>query len=105
MNIEELIVSDSLWIFEELGSVIVYHKRSGEELTFKAIVDKNGQATLAYGYDKPLSQLHHEFTFLMSNLPNYHPVRGDTITFNEQSHLINFVAPNDSEIWLVAAAS
>ncbi len=104
MTLNELIDSDASWMFRELGQDITYSQSgNGQLLEIKAIVDLNGQAQLAYGYDSPLSKRQHEFTFLPEAMPDYTPKRGDIITFRGQQYTVNFVAPGDDKQCLVSA--
>ena len=94
--------ADLPWMIDDVGEKVTYH-HDDQSTEFKAIVDRNGKRPPDSGYEKQLSQLHHEFTFLPSALPGYTPKRDDTIDLNGINYRLNYVFPDDSDVWTVAA--
>jgi len=102
MELYELAEEDLQWLIPELGEPVVYIYADGQQVATNAIVDRNAETPPPYGYEGTLSQKHHEFIFVGDTLPHA-PKRGDIIKLNGVAYKVNFIHPNDEDIWIVAA--
>ena len=93
---------DLVWMIDDVGEKITY-RHDSTETTFAALVDRNGMRPPEAGYEKALSQLHHEFTFRHDAIPNFTPKRGNEIILGKATYQVSYVFPDDSDVWVVAA--
>jgi len=102
MELYELVADDLKWLIPEVGEPVIYEYANGQQVETQALVDRNAETPPPYGYENTLSQKHHEFTFVGDTLPHA-PKRGDLIKLGGVEYQIDFIHPNDEDIWIVAA--